>query len=300
MTAATLSWLMIGFWVTAPNFVSAREFTNAEGKKLEGTVIAATKDSFVIETPERKRITIPLGKVVAEDQAFIVQWRKANPEIKLTVTAIKERSIKGQPSPSGRLDQAHWKITIKNNNPEPVENLKLYYLQVRELKDEIETNRDKMLKPTKEVGTFDLEPLPAFGSIVMNTNDITVGSFYGTNTSGYVEKWTSDLNALNIEILWGKRPVSTTTIGNYAGMGSGQQEIEKLAKDGEPSEEERTAAREERKQKRLAAQSDRDGEKVDTTAREKDGTPARETDGTPTTDTTDKDGEPLGPKMKKD
>ncbi len=163
-----------------------------------------------------------------------------------------------------------------------MENLKLYYLQVKELKDEMETERSKMLKIFKEAGSMDLEPLPAFGSIVMNTNDLTVGNFYGTNTAGYVEKWTSDLNALNVEILWGKRPVSTTTIGNYAGLGSGQAEVEKLAKDGELSEEDRTKAREERKQKRLDAQVDRDGEKVNPTATEdteKVGGSATERDG---------------------
>jgi hypothetical protein len=262
LNPARLCWLIMSIWLTGPTLVCAREFTNAEGKKLEGTIVSATKDNFVIETPERKRLTIPLNKVVAADQEFVVQWRKANPEIKLTVSAMKERSVKGTPSASGRVDQVHWKITIKNNNPEPVENLKLFYLQVRELKDEMETDRSKMLKVGKEAGSMDLEPLPAFGTIVMNTNDLTAGNFYGTNTAGYVEKWNADLNALNVEILWGKRPVSTTSIGNYAGLGSGQAEVEKLAKNDELSEEERAKAREERKQKRLDAQVNRDGEKV--------------------------------------
>ncbi len=77
------------FWLTGPPLVCAREFTNAEGKQLEGTIVSATKDNFVIETPERKRLTIPLNKVVAADREFVVQWRKVNPEIKLTVSAMK-------------------------------------------------------------------------------------------------------------------------------------------------------------------------------------------------------------------
>ncbi len=202
------------------SLLQARTFTSSDGRTLEGEVVAVGKDSFVLEDQKQKRITVPLAKVIQADKDFVADWKKANPVIKLEITAVKESGGKIEEKRASRKSENyHWKITVKNQTADPVTDLKLFYLQVIELRDFYATGGKKLVPLAKSADSLTIPVINAFGSVTLSTKDLKVSAVdYASTTT--VEKWSESLAALNTEIYRGKRPVATFSQGSYAGMGT--------------------------------------------------------------------------------
>jgi hypothetical protein len=220
--------------------LQARTFTNSDGRTLEGEVVAVGKDNFVLEDQKQKRITVPLAKVIQADKDYVADWKKANPVIKLEITAVKESGGKVEEKRSSRKSENfHWKITVKNQTADPVSDLKLFYLQVIELRDFYATGGKKLVPVAKSADSLTIPVINAFGSVTLSTKDLKVSAVdYASTTT--VEKWSQSLAAINTEIYRDKRPVATFSQGSYAGMGTEKPENWADEPEKDPAEPEKT------------------------------------------------------------
>lgn len=218
------SYLAALFILTSLSQGIARVFTSTDGRTLEGEIITASKDSFIIEDVDRKRITIPLAKVAKADQDYVAEWKKANPKLSFIIDATKEAGGKYKAALAGtKGGYYHWKITVKNQSAEPLTNLTLYYLQIVEVRDYYADANKKTAPSAKSSDALTIPRIEPLGSVTLTTDDIAVASKNLTTTSGNqtrVERWSEDLVALNTELYWGKQLVTKYHIGKYPNAGT--------------------------------------------------------------------------------
>ena len=218
------SYLAALFILTLLSQGMARVFTSTEGRTLEGEIITASKDSFVLEDSQRKRTTIPLAKLIPADRDYVAEWKKANPKLDLIIDAVKETGGKHKPIGGGaKGEYFHWKITIKNRSSEPLTNLNLYYLQIVEVRDYYADANKKTAPSAKSSRGFNIPRIEPLATVTLTTEDMPVTSKNSTTTVGkrtLVEKWTEDLTALNTELYWGKQLVTKYHIGKYPNAGT--------------------------------------------------------------------------------
>lgn len=225
----------------------ARVFTSNEGRTLEGEIVAASENSFVIEGKDRRRITVPIAKVIQADQDFVKEWKKANPPLKFAIEAKKEAGSKEKVDASTKTENYHWKITVKNQSAEPITDLTLFTLQIVEKKNYYGKNKQGV-PATKATDSFTIPRIEPFGSITLTTSDslltsrnLLIKTETKTQTYTYAEKWEENLVALNAELYWGKRLATSYNIGTYAQYGTEKPETwqadieKKMAESATPS-----------------------------------------------------------------
>jgi hypothetical protein len=157
-------------------------FTNPEGKSFDGEILRVQKDTVTIErTSDRRSFSMPIAKLSPADQAYATQWKKDNPDIRLTFNVVKE-SENNEVDGSNQESDDSFRIEVKNGNPEPTPALKLYYTITKR------TTGDKELvsfDTSKEQlsGSLNIVPIPAFRSDTVTTSAVHVAKIASTTTT---------------------------------------------------------------------------------------------------------------------
>lgn len=94
----------------ATALLSAREWVDVTGRKLEGEMLGIEKESAVVLLPNKQRVALPMAKLSPADQAWMTEWARdkspsqrlplplwpetvQQPEIKLSKSARKDESF---------------------------------------------------------------------------------------------------------------------------------------------------------------------------------------------------------------
>lgn len=70
--------LALTFGLATTAALSAREFTDAKGRKIQADLVAHAGDSIIIARGG-KEFTIPINSLSLDDQAYVAQWIQENP-----------------------------------------------------------------------------------------------------------------------------------------------------------------------------------------------------------------------------
>lgn len=219
--------------------LAARTFTSQDGKSFDGEVVNATDETAVIErTLDRKRFTVPVGKLSAEDRAYVVQWRKDNPLLRLSFVVSKEReSIKKEKLL--KVDDECFKIVVRNDTAEATPPLVLYYSQFKSETDPARKGRSREIVETQS-GKLELPAIPAFRTITVNSQTVRVSDITRETrrternpTNGQAielvdyDKTSEDLAGIHFVVLFNKRQVA-----EWSTNGFGDRPVDFKAADG--------------------------------------------------------------------
>ncbi|MEN3939857.1 hypothetical protein WJU23_01080 [Prosthecobacter sp. SYSU 5D2] len=110
-----------------------RTFTSPDGRTLQAEIQAATADTVTLKLAAGPAMTVPVSKFSKADQAFITEWRKANPEtIKYefvpAFTKSKTDSSKAVVNNEERTTES-WVCNVKllNRSGQQLDDLKVDY-----------------------------------------------------------------------------------------------------------------------------------------------------------------------------
>ena len=101
-------------------FAEIRTFTSPNGRTLQAEITAATPDRVSLKTPAGQPLVVPIDKFVPADQAYIAEWRKANPmQIKYRFLADYTKSKAGSSkmrSNNETITTEQWECNMKITN----------------------------------------------------------------------------------------------------------------------------------------------------------------------------------------
>ncbi len=111
--------------------LSAREFTDTQGRKLEAEIVSVTGDMVALLRPGEKR---PIGAKIAlfsdADQKFISEWAVANTKYSFDVTYTKKKldSVKQRSGPETLISERwSYRIDLKNRTTTEHNDLRVDY-----------------------------------------------------------------------------------------------------------------------------------------------------------------------------
>ncbi|WP_395740415.1 hypothetical protein [Prosthecobacter sp.] len=128
MKTYTATCLCLLVYVSA---LSAREFTDLQGRKLEAEITSATNEQVVLKrAADGRSITANVSVFSAEDQQFIREYAAANVKYSFDVRYTKkkqgERKVEGGGS-EGTLENWFYLISIRNMSAVGVEGVTVEY-----------------------------------------------------------------------------------------------------------------------------------------------------------------------------
>jgi hypothetical protein len=219
-------WLaLLGLVTVAP--LPGRTFTSQDGKTFEGELINATADAVVVErATDRKRFTLPIAKLSAEDRTYITNWRKENPLLRLSFEVNKDKeSVKKEKLV--KVDDSFFRIIIKNDTAESTPPLSLVYSQFKTSTDPARKGHKKEVIDTVS-GKFELPAIPAFRTYTVETAKVRVSDITRETkrterdpTTGRAvdlfdyDKTTEDLSGIHFVVMFNKRQVAEWSTNGY-------------------------------------------------------------------------------------
>jgi hypothetical protein len=200
-----------------------RTFTSPDGRTLEGEIVSATPDMVTLKLASGQTLAAPINKFSDSDQAFILSWRKENPQtIKYAFAAgYTKEKIDSRKSSSGAttITSEKWicKMKITNRSGETLENVKVDYdIYLREMGSGVMRN-------TK--GSATIASIKHLQELALATSPVTVessqlsGGYYYTDGSRSRQK--GSLEGMMISLSHeGKQVFQWTSPGAPAGGGT--------------------------------------------------------------------------------
>lgn len=111
--------------------LSAREFTDTQGRKLEAEIVSVTGDMVALLRPGEKRpISAGIALFSASDQKFIREWAQANTKYSFDVAYTKKKldSTKQRSGPETLISERwSYRIDLKNRTPTEHSDLRVDY-----------------------------------------------------------------------------------------------------------------------------------------------------------------------------
>lgn len=191
------SLVAVSLMIPLLSWAEPRTFTSPDGRTLKAQVESATPDMVTLKLATGQSVTAPVQKFGPADQAYIAEWRKANPAaIKYSFTAsyTKEKvdsvtkespliSRNSQASNSFETQKADFwvcKMKIANRSGQSLENVKLDY---EIYYDEIQRG-EKETTLRKVMGSTTIPLIKNFEEVTVPTTEIKLmtsqlnGGFY--------------------------------------------------------------------------------------------------------------------------
>lgn len=231
--------LLSGFLCSGVVGLPAKTFTSTKGQVIEGEMVDASLTEVTIRRKvDGRTVKVPLPLLIEADQKEIAAWRQAKAATKVTVTATKDkvtsqsRSGGGNSSAVDSKDQQwNWVITVKNNSAYPVSGITLDWAQVVERKDRNSGGSSGPAKTEarRSNGSAPVPEIPAFGSVKITTQPITVQAYKSTSvnssttTSGdtvtevTTYKWDESLSGLGLILMRDNQPIHRWKTGTDPG-----------------------------------------------------------------------------------
>ncbi|MCB1275043.1 hypothetical protein [Prosthecobacter sp.] len=123
--------LMLSLCVLAASALSAREFTDQQGRKLDAEVVAVAGDQVSLKrAADGRAFTVPVATFSAADQGFIKEWGLANQKYSFDVTYEKKKVDSTKKKFGAELmttETWSYKIALRNRLPVEIQNLRVDY-----------------------------------------------------------------------------------------------------------------------------------------------------------------------------
>lgn len=111
--------------------LSAREFTDAQGRKLDAEIVSAAAGQVTLKrTADNRTFTVAAATFTEADQKFIAEWAAANTKYSFDVAYTKKKlgEVKRKSGAVTYEDETWiYKISVKNRLPLPVGDLRVDY-----------------------------------------------------------------------------------------------------------------------------------------------------------------------------
>ena len=125
------TYFLTSLCLIAATALSAREFTDLQGRKLEAELIAVVGGQATLKrASDGRSFTVAATTFSAEDQKFMNEWAEQNTKYNLEVKYTKKKMGETkQKQGNVTLEEERWiyKIEVKNRQPVPVGDLRVDY-----------------------------------------------------------------------------------------------------------------------------------------------------------------------------
>ena len=209
--------------------VSAREFTNRDGQKMEAEPVSVDGDAVVFEKSTGNRFSYSLAKLSDEDQAFLKEWAKKPQKAEFEVTRAQAIQIDKQTTKSSTekttIEFRAYEVFLRNSGPIPVDGVVCCYALFPKINDRYDKGRNKVLEPTQ--GKVELATIPARGEMSFKTQPVRLESKdLATDTT--LMRYDESLAGGNFHFYVGDRLVASHYVGAFKEHGTLKpSEIEK-------------------------------------------------------------------------
>lgn len=165
--------------------LSAREFTDTKGRKLEAEIVSVTGDMVALLRPGEKR---PIGAKIAlfsdADQKFIKEWAATNIKYSFDVAYTKKKlsSTKEKSGPEEFTSETwNYQIDLKNRQPVELTDMRVDYWLFTKADEgkgkgtaRVQTSGTTKLTSIKGAGTTSFETSP----VVLNKTELKGNFIY--------------------------------------------------------------------------------------------------------------------------
>jgi hypothetical protein len=176
--------------ITAIQALSAHEFTDLQGRKLEAEIVAAGGGQVTLKrAADGRTFNVVASNFTAADQKFISDWADANTKYSFDATYTKKKlkSTSTKRGPVTYVDETWiYKINIKNRQPTAVGDLRVDYWCFRREDSgkgkgsaRIETSGSSKVAMVAGSGTATLDTM----EIVLHKQELAGGFYYSNGDS---------------------------------------------------------------------------------------------------------------------
>ncbi len=160
--------------LTALTVVSAREFTDLQGRKLDAEIVSAAAGQVSLKRVTDGRVfNVPATTFTEPDQRFIAEWAEANTKYSFEVTYSKKKlSEVKRKSGAVTYEDETWvyKINIRNKLPNPVGELRVdYWCFARE-----DSGKGKGGARIESSGSSNVASILGSGNLTVDTSEIVL------------------------------------------------------------------------------------------------------------------------------
>ncbi|MBE2284974.1 MAG: hypothetical protein IAE77_16050 [Prosthecobacter sp.] len=164
--------------------LSAREFTDTQGRKLDAEILSATGDTVTLmRSGETRAIAAKIALFSEADQKFIREWAAANAKYSFDVSYTKKKlgEVKTRRN-NTTYEQETWiyKISLKNREPLTVGDLRVDYWCFRKE----DGGKGKGTARVETSGSIKVPTIAGSGTVTVDTSEIILnkqkldGGFY--------------------------------------------------------------------------------------------------------------------------
>lgn len=110
--------------------VSAREFTDPQGRKLEADIMSVSGANVTMKRTDGRMFTVPATTFTAADQKFIQQWAAENVTYAFDVTYNKKKIDSKTQRSTGLVETIErwaYEVALRNKQPVELQNLRVDY-----------------------------------------------------------------------------------------------------------------------------------------------------------------------------
>lgn len=164
--------------------LSAREFTDLQGRKLEAEIVSAAAGQVSLKRVADGRVfNVPATTFTEADQKFIAEWAEANTKYSFDVTYTKKKlnEVKSKNGPVAIKDETWiYKINVKNRLPVTVGDLRVDYWCFRRADE----GKGKGAARIESSGSINVPSISGSSNVTVDTTEIILhkeqltGNFY--------------------------------------------------------------------------------------------------------------------------
>jgi hypothetical protein len=152
--------------------LSAREFTDAQGRKLDAEIVSAAAGQVSLKRVADGRLfNVPAATFTEADQKFIAEWAAANTKYSFDVTYTKKKlgEVKSKRGAVNIEDETWiYKISVKNRLPTAVGDLRVDYWCFRRE----DGGKGKGAARIETSGSSKIDSITGSGTVMVDTSEI--------------------------------------------------------------------------------------------------------------------------------
>jgi hypothetical protein len=173
--------------------LSAHEFTDLQGRKLEAEIVYAAGGQVMLKrTTDGRTFSVPATSFIQADQKFISEWADANTKYSFEVTYTKKKlnsTRKKRGAVTYEDETWIYKINIKNRQPTAVGDLRVDYWCFRRE----DSGKGKGSARIETSGSSKVAFVAGAGTATVDTTEIVLhkqeldGGFYWANGNSAIQ-----------------------------------------------------------------------------------------------------------------
>ena len=203
----------------------AREFTNAEGKKMIAEPVSVAEGKVIFKKADGKKFSYVSSKLSKDDQDFLKKWAKTSMKYDIKVSRAQAVQFDSEGSKNGgtrtKVEFQGYEVFVKNGSRTPVTDIVCCDTLFPKLSDKYAKDRNTLSEVVH--GKVTLKAIPSSSEISFKTKPVSLETSNSAVTSGNVRtvmKWRESLDGGNFNFHAGERLIASYNIGGYKSAGA--------------------------------------------------------------------------------